>query len=309
MTPVLSVEGVDVRLAGRQVLQDVGFCLAPGEFAGLIGANGAGKTTLFRVILGLTASTGGRVLIDGRARQRRDPQIGYVPQKIQLDADAPLRARDLVGLGLDGHRFGLPLPSRRRRERVEEMLAAVDAEGVADARVGELSGGEQQRVMIAHALISRPRLLLLDEPLANLDIAAGREVTLLLSRIARSQGVAVLLSAHDMNPLLPVMDRIVYLAAGHAASGTAEEVVTSETLSALYGYPVDVIRVHGRILVVAGPDSEGAVVARLEGPAAAGPLAAGPLVAGPVVAGPAAAGPLVAGPVVGGREPLAARRP
>ena len=253
---VLTVDGVSVRLSGRQILTDVRFGLRRGEFAGLIGSNGAGKTTLLRVILGLTAPTAGTVLVGGRPRTRRGRAkggpVGYVPQKIQLDADVPLRARDLVGLGLDGQRPGIPLPSRTRRQQVNEMLKAVGAEKFADARVGNLSGGEQQRVLIAHALISGPELLLLDEPLANLDIRSAQEVVTLLARISREQHVAVLISAHEMNPLLPVMDRVVYLAAGRAASGTADEVVRTEVLSELYGHHVDVLHVHGRVLVVAG---------------------------------------------------------
>jgi zinc/manganese transport system ATP-binding protein len=249
---VLAVEGVSVRLSGREILQDVSFSIGQGEFTALIGSNGAGKTTLLKVILGLQPPTAGTVRVAGQARSRRAGTIGYVPQKIALDPDMPLRARDLVGLGLDGNRLGIPLPSARRRALIDEMLRAVDAERFGDARVGNLSGGEQQRVLIAHALISRPRLLLLDEPLANLDIASEQDVVALLAQVAREQQVSVLISAHDMNPLLPVMDRIVYLAAGRAASGTTGEVVRTEVLSALYGQHVDVIRVHDRILVVAG---------------------------------------------------------
>jgi zinc/manganese transport system ATP-binding protein len=247
-SPVLAVDRVGVRLAGRQILDDVTFTVRPGEFVGLIGANGAGKTTLLRVILGLQHVTAGSVSIGGRANGRG--LVGYVPQKIQLDADMPVRARDLVGLGLDGHRLGLPLPSRQRRQRVDEMLEAVDATRFAGQRVGNLSGGEQQRVMIAHALISQPRLLLLDEPLANLDIRSAQEIISLLAAIARRQQVSVLISAHEMNPLLPVMDRVVYLAGGRAASGTTEEVIREDVLSELYGYHVDVLHVHGRVLVV-----------------------------------------------------------
>ncbi|HEV2450405.1 MAG TPA: ATP-binding cassette domain-containing protein, partial [Streptosporangiaceae bacterium] len=161
-------------------------------------------------------------------------------------------ARDLVGLGLDGHKFGIPVPSRARGHLVDEMLGAVGADGFADARVGTLSGGEQQRVLIAHALISGPKLLLLDEPLAGLDLRSEQEVVGLLARIAKEKQVAVLLSAHEMNPLLPVMDRVVYLAGGRAASGPAGEVIRTDVLSALYGHHVDVIHVHDRILVVAG---------------------------------------------------------
>ena len=249
----LEISGVTVELGGRRILDDVSFALAAGELTGLIGSNGAGKTTLLRVVLGLLTPTRGTVTVPG-AGQRSS--VGYVPQKFLLDPDMPLRGRDLVALGIDGHRFGLPRPGGGRRELVNEMLAAVDAERFADARVGRLSGGEQQRILIAHALISRPRLLLLDEPLANLDLRSAREVVGLLARIAREQRIAVLISAHEMNPLLGVMDRIVYLAAGRAASGTTQEVVRTSVLSALYGHHVDVLRVHGRVLVVAGEAGE-----------------------------------------------------
>jgi zinc/manganese transport system ATP-binding protein len=249
---LLDVEGVGVVLSGRRILDGVSFRIAAGEFTGLIGSNGAGKTTLLRVILGLQRPNEGRVLVAGAPLSRLNRPIGYVPQKVVLDPDMPMRARDLVGLGIDGHRFGIPLPSRQRQATVDEMLHAVDAEGFADARVGTLSGGEQQRVLIAQALISRPRLLLLDEPLANLDPASAQEIIALLHDVATSQQVAVLLSAHEMNPLLPVMDRVVYIAGGRAASGTTSEVIRTEVLSALYGHPVEVLHVNGRVLVVAG---------------------------------------------------------
>jgi zinc/manganese transport system ATP-binding protein len=246
------VAGVCVRLGGREILHDVTFSLGAGEFVGLIGSNGAGKTTLLKVILGLQPVATGQVSIGGLPAGPGRKLVGYVPQKIQLDPDMPIRARDLVGLGLDGNKLGLPLPSRRKAMQVEQMLAAVDALRFAGQRVGNLSGGEQQRVMIAHALISQPRLLLLDEPLANLDIRSAQEIIALLAKISREQQVSVLISAHEMNPLLPVMDRLVYMAGGRAASGTTDEVVRTDVLSKLYGHHVDVVTVHGRVLVVAG---------------------------------------------------------
>jgi zinc/manganese transport system ATP-binding protein len=263
---ILEIHELDVRLSGRKVLDRVSFSIAPGEFTGLIGSNGAGKTTLFRTILGLQVASAGAVLFGGpthphphsnpRSRGRQligeRQLIGFVPQKFLLDPDLPLRARDLVGLGLDAHRLGVPRPSRARRALVDQMLAAVDAERFADTRVGRLSGGEQQRILIAHALIARPRLLLLDEPLANLDLRSAHEVVALLARIAREQQIAVLISAHEINPLLRVMDRIVYLAAGRAVSGSTDEVVRADVLSKLYGHHVDVLNVHGRVLIVAG---------------------------------------------------------
>lgn len=251
---VLAVEEVSVALGGRTILDKVTFGIEAGSFTGLIGSNGAGKTTLLRVILGLLAPSGGRVHLAEGIRAKRNVLVGYVPQKVVLEPDMPLRARDLVGLGIDGHRFGVARPTAARRRAVDEMLASVDATAFADARVGNLSGGEQQRVMIAHALIGRPRLLLLDEPLANLDIRSAQEVVALLARIATEQQIAVFLSAHDMNPLLPFMDRVVYLAGGRAASGPTAEVVRTETLSALYGHPVEVIHIGDRVLVVAGRD-------------------------------------------------------
>jgi zinc/manganese transport system ATP-binding protein len=257
---ILEVQGVDVRLSGRTILDRVSFKIAPGEFTGLIGSNGAGKTTLFRTILGLQAASAGDVLFGGsthpRSRARGHQLIGFVPQKFLLDPDLPLRARDLVALGLDAHRLGVPRPSSARRALVGEVLEAVDAARFADTRVGRLSGGEQQRVLIAHALIARPRLLLLDEPLANLDLRSAHEVVALLAKIAREQQIAVLISAHEINPLLGVMDRIVYLAAGCAVSGRTDEVVRADVLSKLYGHHVDVLNVHGRVLIVAGAGEE-----------------------------------------------------
>lgn len=255
---VLSVHRVSVSLSGRNVLKDIDFALESGEFCGLIGANGSGKTTLLRTILGFVAPSSGGVSVDGRGKPA---SVGYVPQKFSLDPYMPMRARDLVALGLDGNRLGVPLPSPGRRRKVDEILEAVDAARFADQRIGSLSGGQQQRVLIAHALIRRPRLLLLDEPLANLDIRSIAGIVALLRRLSREFQTTVLLSAHDMNPLLSVMDRIVYLANGRAATGSTDAVVRTEVLSQLYGYHIDVVRVHGRIIVVAAEGEDDAQVA------------------------------------------------
>jgi zinc/manganese transport system ATP-binding protein len=272
-TAALAVDRLSLAFPGRPVLHEVSFSLPQGAFCGLIGSNGSGKTTLLRTILGFETPSAGEVRIGGIAGARGRNSVGYVPQKIMLDPDMPLRARDLVALGLDGNRLGLPLPSRARARRVDEMLAAVDGMGFADQRVGNLSGGQQQRVLIAHALIRRPRLLLLDEPLANLDVRAVADIVVLLRRLAVEDNITVLVSAHDMNPLLSAMDQIVYLAHGRAASGTTEAVVRSEVLSALYGHQIDVIRVHGRVLVIAAgaPDEIPVAVDRHPAPIAAIP--------------------------------------
>jgi zinc/manganese transport system ATP-binding protein len=253
---LLDVHGVDVSIAGRVILHDVNFSIDGGEFTGLIGSNGAGKTTLLRVILGLQAISKGAVTVHGSEITSANRSIGYVPQKVLFDPDMPVRVRDFVAMGVDGHRYGVARRSRATTDTVEEMLSAVEADALANRRVGALSGGEQQRVLMAHALVSRPELLLLDEPLANLDPRSAYEIVRLLHTIATRQHVAILLSAHDMNPLLPVMDRVVYVANAKVASGTTEQVVRTEVLSALYGHHVDVVQVHGRILVVGGDDDE-----------------------------------------------------
>jgi zinc/manganese transport system ATP-binding protein len=243
---LVELDDVGVRLGGRQILRHVTIGIGDGEFTGLIGPNGAGKTTLLRVILGLQDVSEGTV--------RKTGTVGYVPQKLLIEPDMPLRVKDVVSLGIDGHKLGIRFPSRERTQLVDDMLKAVGADPYKNARVGELSGGEQQRVMIAHALVSRPDLLLLDEPLANLDISSAQGIVSVLSDLSRKEGIAVLLSAHDMNPLLPVMDRIIYVAGGHVAAGTVDEVVQPEVLGALYGHEVDVLRVRGRVLVVAATD-------------------------------------------------------
>jgi zinc/manganese transport system ATP-binding protein len=250
----LEVDDLAVRLGGKEVLRGVSFSVAAGSLTGLIGENGAGKTTLLRAILGLVPISSGEVRV-ARGHFARH-SIGYVPQKVLLDPDLPVRARDLVELGADGRRLGIPLRSIAERALVDQLLQSVDASHLADARVGALSGGEQQRVLIAHALASEPQLLLLDEPLASLDPRSTQETASLLGRIASERKVGVLLSTHDINPLLPVMDRVVYLAAGRAVSGRTEEVVRSDVLSALYRHHVDVFHAHGRVLVSVGEEQQ-----------------------------------------------------
>jgi zinc/manganese transport system ATP-binding protein len=243
----VDVTGISVSFGAREVLREVSFRVDAGELTGLIGTNGSGKTTLFRVMLGLEAPTSGAVdVVGGRGA------IGYVPQKVAVDPGLPIRVVDLVTLGVDGNRVGLRRRSPTRDRAVAEMMEAVGVAHLAQRRVGELSGGELQRVLIAHALVGGPRLLLLDEPFSNLDPGSIAGIVTVLDEVAHVQGVAVLISAHDMNPLLGVMDRVVYIANGRAASGTTDEVVRPDVLSELYGHHVDVVRLHGRVIVVAG---------------------------------------------------------
>jgi zinc/manganese transport system ATP-binding protein len=238
--------------------------VAPGEFVALLGANGSGKSTLLKVALGALTLSEGRASVLGRAPGEASRSIGYLPQRRAFDAGMRLRGRDIVRLGLDGDRWGLPLrlpwgaPSARRRadaERVDAAIEMVGASAYAERAIGECSGGEQQRLLIAQALVGRPELFLLDEPLDSLDLPNQAAVAALVAELCRSTGVAVLLVAHDVNPLLPYLDRVVYLARGRAVEGPVEEVITSESLTALYGVPVEVLRASdGRLVVVGQPE-------------------------------------------------------
>jgi zinc/manganese transport system ATP-binding protein len=229
--------------------------VGPGEFLAVLGPNGAGKTSLLRILLGLAEPTSGTVTVLGGSPHRGRARVGYVPQQRAFDQTLPLRGRDLVRLGMDGARWGSQRLTQDRRTRVETALSDVHAEGYADAPIGLLSGGEQQRLRIAQALVSDPSLLLCDEPLLSLDLHHQRTVVDLLDRRRRERDTAVVFVTHEINPILDVVDRVLYLAPGSWAVGTPDEVLTTESLSALYRTHVDVLRVRGRIVVVGAPDA------------------------------------------------------
>lgn len=246
---VAEADHLTVVLRGRPVLEDVSFSIRSGEFVALIGPNGAGKSTLLRVLLGLIPQTDGSVRVLGEPVQRGNPRIGYVPQHQTFYESTPLRGRDMVALGVNGTRYGLPIPGRSASAKVEEALADVRATAYADMPIARLSGGEQQRLMLAQALVGDPDLLLLDEPLANLDIRSRRDVVDLVRDVSRARGIAVLFVAHDVNPLLGCMDRVLYIADGRAVIGPQDEIVRGDVLSGLFGFPVHVIRADGHVLV------------------------------------------------------------
>jgi zinc/manganese transport system ATP-binding protein len=248
--PIIALEQVSVQAGGRTILQQMSLTVHEGEFIVVLGPNGAGKSTLLKLLLGLIKASAGVVRVLGNPPRRGNQTIGYAPQHRVLEADLALRARDLVGFGLDGHRWGIGLPSRKRTAIIDRALEEVDASAFADAPIGQLSGGEQQRLLIAQALLTEPRLLLLDEPLANLDIAHQQEIVALVARLCRTRQVTVLLVAHDINPLLSVVDRVIYIANGCSTIGTPDEVITSAMLSKLYGTPVEVVHALNRVFVV-----------------------------------------------------------
>lgn len=257
LPPVIQVEDAAVELGGRTIWQNVRLSVQPGEFLAILGPNGAGKSTLLKAMLGLLPLSAGRIAVLGHPARRGNAEIGYVPQRRHFEADVRVRGRSIVQLGLDGSHWGLPLPflqrgkAREAAARVQQAIDLVGATAYADRPIGELSGGEQQRLLIAQALVTRPRILALDEPLDSLDLRNQQGVAAVIRQISRETGAAVLLVAHDINPILSSVDSVVYIAHGQVAVGTPEEVITTETLSRLYNTPIEVLRTKdGRIIVV-----------------------------------------------------------
>ncbi|GAA1539529.1 zinc/manganese transport system ATP-binding protein [Microbacterium ginsengiterrae] len=253
---LLEIEGAALRRGDRDLWSGLDLTVDPGEFIAVLGPSGSGKTTLLRAILGLQPLSAGSIRVAGQPVHRGNPRIGYIPQQRPLPRETSMRARDVVALGVNGTRFGLPFPRRGDRARVDALLEGVGASHFADRRVGLLSGGEQQRLRVGQALADEPTLLLCDEPLSNLDLANQVGVTEIIDRQRRKRGAAVLFVTHDINPILGRVDRILYIAGGRFVLGTPDEVLQSRVLTDLYGTPVFVLRAGDRLVVVGVPDAE-----------------------------------------------------
>jgi zinc/manganese transport system ATP-binding protein len=242
----LHISGLRVTLGGNDILVGVDAEIQQGEFVGIFGPNGAGKTTLVRAILGAIHPSAGEIRLPGSTPR----EIGYMPQGHGALEGSALSARAVLEAVCGGERWGVPWPSRETCAEIDRVLDLTQARSYADRPFSVLSGGERQRIMLAQALLGRPKILILDEPLASLD---PRHQALLIECVAgvrRETGATVLFVAHDMNPLLSVMDRVLYMAGGGAVLGRVDEVVTTETLTRLYHFPIEVVRAGGRIFVV-----------------------------------------------------------
>jgi zinc/manganese transport system ATP-binding protein len=259
MTPAISLRDAGIRRGGRWIWRHASLDVPSGAFVGIVGPNGAGKSTLLRIILGLLPLDEGEVQVFGARPRRGNRAIGYMPQLRGGQLGLAIRGRDVVRFGADGDRWGFALhgpTTRARTAHVEAAIAAVGASAYANERIGRLSGGEAQRLFLAQALVGEPRLLVLDEPLASLDIAQQGAVLSLVGSLARERAMTVLLVAHNVNGVLPYLDRVVYVANGRVAAGTPDEIVTSETLSTIYEAPVEVLRdSSGRRIVVGVEDA------------------------------------------------------
>lgn len=257
MTHTIKATNLTASYGSKSIWESASFSIEPGEFVGLLGANGAGKTTLFRMLLGLTPIQSGQLEVFGQAPHRGDSRIGYIPQRRSIDSDNKITSIEYVRLGISGSRWGVSLSPNVEYQAALKALTEADAQQFAYCPLSQLSGGEQQRIFLAQALVGNPQLLLLDEPLANLDMRREAELLRLTHRVAKQRSIAVLLIAHDINPLLPYTDRIVYIAGGKVAAGKPSEVITNQVLSNLYGTSIEVLRdSHGRLAVLGAHEGE-----------------------------------------------------
>ncbi|MER9003754.1 MULTISPECIES: ABC transporter ATP-binding protein [unclassified Mesorhizobium] len=247
----IEFDKVTLTYGGRRVLSDVSFSIPQGAFVGLLGANGAGKTTMLRAILGLIKPAGGAISVLGKSPTRGNADIGYMPQARRALGDVGVSGLDFVLSAAGGHRWGWPVASAAEKEAAWKALEEVGAGDLARRPLGELSGGERQRILIAQSLIGNPQLLLLDEPLISLDAGHQRAIIDLVHQIGERLGIAVLFCSHEINPLLRAVDRVLYLGNGKAAIGSVDEVISGPVLSKLYGTHINVVRVAGRIFVMA----------------------------------------------------------
>jgi len=249
--PAIVARDLAAGYGGEVVWTHADFSIAAGSFTAILGPNGGGKSTLIRMILGLLPPFEGELQVLGDKPHRGNALIGYIPQRSSFDPELSIRGRDFVNLGIDGHRWGVRLPGTDSAAAADAAIRAVGADSYADRPIGRLSGGEQQRLLLAQALVGNPRLLLMDEPLSQLDVRNQSLIVQLIGELKRARELTVLLIAHDVNPLLSHIDHVLYVAQGNVAMGKPEEIITSESLTRIYSTPVEVLKdSRGRVFVV-----------------------------------------------------------
>lgn len=234
----------------QAIVANINIQIHAGEFIGILGPNGSGKSTFLRACLGLIKPLLGEIRVLGTIPSHGHHHIGYMPQMRSHFAVAKLSSRAILEIASQGTDYGLPLLSSSKKSDIQSVLALVKAESYADRPFHQLSGGERQRIFLAQALLDEPKLLLLDEPLASLDPRYQETFISLLKNIQRELPVTILFTAHDPNPLIDVMSRVLYFAHGKAMIGTIQEVITSHALSDLYETAIEVVKFKERLFVL-----------------------------------------------------------
>lgn len=247
---VISMKNLTLGFKKKQIFNNFNAEINSGDFVGIFGPNGAGKSTLLRAILGLIKPIQGQINIFNQPAQRGNPNIGYVCQFRQFARANQLSARSYLQAVHHGFHWGLPHQSSLQTTQIEEVIHLTNLQDFIDQPYLQLSGGERQRVALAEALLNKPQILLLDEPLSGLDPGQQEKMVKLILTIQQQLNITVLFTAHDINPLLGVMNRVLYLAHGRAAIGSVEDIVNSEKLSWLYDSPIEIIRHQQHLFVI-----------------------------------------------------------
>jgi manganese/iron transport system ATP-binding protein len=247
-SPALELQGVSVRYDGAPALENVSLRVQRGNQVAVVGPNGAGKSTLFNVITGILKPQQGMVRIAGSGPNGHIC-VGYVPQRSRIDWRFPVTVADVVMMGRVGKIGMLRRPGREDHERVHSALAQVDMLSLANRQIGELSGGQQQRVFLARTLAQEAELLLLDEPLAGLDIPSQEAILRILAQM-RAAGITLLIATHDLNQAAEQFDQMMLLNRAVIAYGPPAQVLTADNLTRAYGGQLHVVHTTSGDLVV-----------------------------------------------------------
>ena len=253
MQPLVEMDQVSFGDGAQAVLENISLHLHPGQFAALVGPSGAGKTTLLKLILGVLRPSKGEICIHGKALNGQPaPQVGYVPQLENVNWNFPVTVEQAVQMGHVRQSGLWPWPSAQERKNIMQVLDRLGIADLAGRHIRDLSGGQQQRVFLARALISKPDLLVLDEPTVGLDIQTAENILILLAELNR-QGMTILMTTHDLNAAAAHLPWVVCINQRVLAQGQPEKVFTEEILNKTYRGDMLVIRQNGMLFVQQKP--------------------------------------------------------
>lgn len=245
---VIECQNLDIRLGAHLILSGLNFQIKENQFIGIFGPNGSGKTTFMKALLGIIPYANGQVVVLGKTPQKARKQIGYIPQNRDMELFR-LKGRDFIATSIHGHKLGLPFLTKKDLYHIDSVLDLVHARDLAFIPLCEMSGGQRQRLLLAQALLGNPQLIIMDEPFSNLDPKWVKIILSLIKDLQEQRKLTVLLSTHDLNPLIKVMDKVICIGNHQAILGEVDQVITSDILTGLYGFPIDVIKTDQHLFV------------------------------------------------------------